>query len=670
MGGGRGKAVPSLPSSLPPPALEPGPLASHPRAWPSRCKHIARQLEVGVKPPAPTDTPPLSQLSAPPPPASTDAPSPSTPPRATDLASFSSSSSSSQLLDLAAARDAAAADAASARAALTALEAAVLEPTFKPPSAWAEREVAHRADRAAWAAEAAVASARISDLEATVAFLRSGDAVSAALARADAADAAATAARADAEACKRALHELRLAVTAGDSATVRAAVLARGGGSLHLDGVPLSPGVVATRVADLDGRGVGVEERASPRAAAGARGASARLMGARSIDGWTLDGASDAGWDVRTGPAVAALAGEFEKPPPQRTDSPRAPRRVPPPSTVPPTPSPAKAGGRVVDDLTPCKLEFGEEEAGGVSAQADEPALPSPQPSASTPASPSTAATTIATLEARLAMDEAQLHRLAAALEAADADRAALEAALAAAGVPRPPPPTGGGTTAALLSARAATEGRRRRRRRGKQNGGDAEAPASASESDDASSSITTTLRSDLAAATARADALAARLAAAAAAVAAGRVPALSELSVAVAEAPPSTPEIQPADTPPLPVSTVAPGRTPPSPSHLPPPLTEDELEAVRLRGERDALMDALVSTKLELAERQGDVVRARRALARAAAMRASSEAALDGLKATLTVANGGVGVAPAVAAALARAGGVLARAGAVLSAE
>ena len=630
-----------------------------------------------MRAPAPTDTPPPFPPSCPqprhPPPASTDAPSPATPPRATDLAS-SSSSSSSQLLDLAAARDAAAADAAAARVALAALEAAVLEPTFKPPSAWAEREVAHRADRAAWAAEAAVASARISDLEAIVASLRSGGAVSAALARADAADATAAAARADAEACKRALHELRLAVAAGGAAPVRAAGLVRRGGSLQLDGVVLSPGAVATRVADLDGRGVGVEERASPRAAAAARGASARLMGARSVDGGTLAGASDAAWDVRTGPAVAALAGEFEKPPPQRTsggDSPCAPRRVLPPSAAPPTPSPAKAGARVVEDLTPCKLEFGEEEA----APADEPAppcllaaTPPPPPSASTPASPSTAATTIATLEARLAMDEAQLHRLAAALEAADADRAALEAALASASVPRPPPPTDGDTAAALLSARAATEGRRRRRRRGRPGGGDV-AASPAPESDDDYDSSITALRSDLAAATARADALAARLTAAAAAVAAGRVPDVSELSMAVASPPPASPEIQPADADvPLPVSTVVPGRTPPSPSHLPPPLTEDELEAVRLRGERDALMDALVATKLELAERQGDVVRARRALARAAAMRASSAAALENVKATLTA--GGVGVAPAVAAALARAGGVLARSDAVLSAE
>ena len=70
----------------------------------------------------------------------------------------------------------------------------------------------------------------------------------------------------------------------------------------------------------------------------------------------------------------------------------------------------------------------------------------------------------------------------------------------------------------------------------------------------------------------------------------------------------------------------------------------------MRLRGEAAALMDALVTAKVALAEAEGRAVQVRRALVRAEGAASASEARLAAVKAHLLAAGGGLGLEPDVA--------------------
>ena len=68
----------------------------------------------------------------------------------------------------------------------------------------------------------------------------------------------------------------------------------------------------------------------------------------------------------------------------------------------------------------------------------------------------------------------------------------------------------------------------------------------------------------------------------------------------------------------------------------MPPPLDDSELEAVAAAAERDQLMEELVAAKIELAEAEGDRVRAARASLRARELRDGALRAVDGVRAAL----------------------------------
>lgn len=388
--------------------------------------------------------------------------------------------------------------------------------------------------------------------------LASGRAAAGAAARAQAAEAAAAAARSETISLAHQLHDLRLALASSGASLERAAELARGGGSLTFADEPFGSGAVSSLVADLNGKSAGAAAAAlAPER--GRRGAPALSSGAACL-AVAFESLTGGGCDAGATPR----GGEEERAP-----------------SVPATPSPAKAarpdggGAPTPPDAAPLQEARSSADAAAQAAPttADASTQTSPDPAAAD------AAATIAALEARLALDDAQLMKLAAALEAAAADRAELQAALATAGAAAAAPHAPD-TAAAALSARA---------------------------------------------------------------VAAGRQSAEGE-AASPRRAPPP---------PPLPRSPMA----------TVPGLTDEELEVVRVRDERDTLMEALVAKSVALAERDADCVRARRALARAADVRMSAAAALDGVAAAVAGASP-AGVDPAVAAALARArGGLLQRA-------
>ncbi len=176
---------------------------------------------------------------------------------------------------------------------LRSLEESILHPGFRPPSAWAEREAAHRRDRASWTLLASEAASRVRELEAELAAAADGTALAEAEEKVAEAQHKAAAAREQAEAAKAAFLDLRLRVEncseAPDSLRlIPRALLEKGEGRMRMlsgDGAEMKGLSLNSQVSELraafeenGGNGNSSGEVASPSAASNSSRSAAGVV--------------------------------------------------------------------------------------------------------------------------------------------------------------------------------------------------------------------------------------------------------------------------------------------------------------------------------------------------------------------------------------------------------